>query len=62
MENIFHALSKWLDAVKCGADPIEAMHGHYCQPGCMHWEFLTDEEKKKALKVLEAMKKFKTKG
>lgn len=30
------ALKDWKKLVDNGADPIEAMHGHKCGPGCWH--------------------------
>jgi hypothetical protein len=33
---IIRDLRKYVAAVKGGADPIEAMHGHICRPGCWH--------------------------
>ena len=32
------------------ADPIEAMHGHYCGPGCMHVDFLNADERERLKK------------
>lgn len=29
-------LMTWLDRVRAGADPIEAMGGHVCDPECWH--------------------------
>jgi chromosome condensin MukBEF MukE localization factor len=31
--------------VEAGADPIEALHGHLCGPGCTHWDHLTEEQR-----------------
>ncbi len=30
------ALKDWKKLTDDGADPIEALHGHKCDPGCMH--------------------------
>lgn len=29
-------LTRYLDAIDQGADPIEALHGHVCGPDCWH--------------------------
>ena len=38
---------EYLQNVKDVADPIEALHGHLCGPGCLHWDFLTEEQRDK---------------
>lgn len=35
----------WGEAVRAGADPIEAMSGHLCGPKCMHWATMTEERR-----------------
>lgn len=40
---IIRDLKRYVNAVKGGADPIEAMHGHICGPHCWH------EQMKKAM-------------
>ena len=38
-----HELARFLHAVtKANADPVEAMHGHYCGPGCWHYAMHPD--------------------
>lgn len=45
MKTFFDALKTYLKAVKNGADPIEALHGHVCGPTCWHEQFKKAFEK-----------------
>jgi hypothetical protein len=45
-------LTKYAYAVEVAkADPIEAMHGHYCGPGCFHIDLLTADEREALMKA-----------
>ena len=39
LRDILAAVATWFESVHRGADPIEAMHGHVCGPGCWHQMF-----------------------
>lgn len=41
----------YADAVKAGADPIEAMNGHLCGPKCLHWSAMSKEQQAKLRKA-----------
>lgn len=53
----FEDVAKWVENCKHGADPLEAMHGHLCGPGCWHWEMMPEEQKAKLLKAPWNVKK-----
>ncbi len=44
---LLKALRSYLSAVDAGADPIEALSGHLCGPGCWHWPAL--DERRRAI-------------
>ena len=41
---LWAAYTKYVRAIEAGADPIEAMHGHYCGPTCIHNSGLSPAE------------------
>ena len=51
MNKLLKDLKGLLDATAHGADPVEALSGHLCGPGCLHWGSLSEERKRKLLKA-----------
>lgn len=49
--DVVDQLRDYLDNVRDGADPIEAMSGHLCGPDCWHWDHIDEERKAKLRKA-----------
>jgi hypothetical protein len=44
-------LQRWARLVERGADPIEALGGHECGPGCWHWEHMPEDKRAEILRL-----------
>jgi hypothetical protein len=55
-------LKEYMVVVAAGGDPVGALHGHYCQPGCVHWPAMTPAQRRTAKRVLKALKAHRKEG
>jgi len=44
-------VKEYVEQLGDGADPVEALSGHLCGPGCWHWDTMSDERKRELLRA-----------